>query len=68
MEFFLEIYNSGVGYTSVFVGRTTLNTVMILLRFTDTSGHPLIKRLSSTQNHQNQCTSILGISTKYFHA
>ena len=44
IEFFTEIYNSGVSYTSICMGKITLNTILILLGFPNTSEHPLIKR------------------------
>ena len=44
IKFLKEIYNSGIGYTSVCMGLTAINTIVMLSGFPDISEHTLIKR------------------------
>ena len=44
IEFLTEIYNLGIGYMSVWMGQTALNTIVMLPWFPNISEHPLIKR------------------------
>ena len=45
MEFLTEICNSGIGYTSVCMRQTSLNTIVMLPVFPDILKHPLIKKI-----------------------
>ena len=46
IKFLTEIYNEGIGYKSVCIGRSSLNTIVTLPGFPDISKHPLIKKFT----------------------